>query len=72
MKWVDKVSSVTHLANSKNIIKWNTDKHYLKELAARGISIAPMVWLEKGDKANIKQIITDLGWKKGFIKPIFG
>jgi len=36
------------------------------------VSVAPIHWLEKGEKPNMKKIITERGWKKGFIKPIFG
>jgi hypothetical protein len=38
--------SVPSLANPADIIEWNTDKHYLADLAAAGLPIVPTSWLE--------------------------
>lgn len=37
--------SVPRLANPADIIEWNTDKHYLADLAAAGVPIVPTTWL---------------------------
>lgn len=39
--------SGTLLLNSLEIVHWNIDKHYLRELAERGVVIVPTVWLPK-------------------------
>ncbi|MEU7871588.1 hypothetical protein [Dactylosporangium sp. NPDC049140] len=41
--------SVPRLANPAKVIEWNTDKRYLRELAAAGIPIVPTTWVEPGD-----------------------
>ncbi|MFI5908801.1 RimK family alpha-L-glutamate ligase [Dactylosporangium sp. NPDC051541] len=41
--------SVPGLANPAAVIEWNTDKRYLRELAAAGIPIVPTTWVEPGD-----------------------
>ena len=33
--------SVPRLANPADVIEWNTDKHYLRELAAAGLPVTP-------------------------------
>ncbi|MDR1825373.1 MAG: hypothetical protein LBR27_08630 [Bifidobacteriaceae bacterium] len=38
--------SVPRLANPASVLEWNTDKHYLKDLAALGVPIVPTIWLE--------------------------
>jgi len=40
--------SVPRLANPADIVEWNTDKHYLRELAAAGLPITPTTFVEPG------------------------
>ncbi len=35
-----------HLMNALAVIEWNTDKRYLRELAAAGIPIVPTTWID--------------------------
>ena len=37
--------SVPRLANPASVIEWNTDKHYLTDLAAAGLPVVPTSWL---------------------------
>jgi glutathione synthase/RimK-type ligase-like ATP-grasp enzyme len=37
---------VPRLANPAEVLVWNTDKHYLLDLAAAGVPIVPTTWLE--------------------------
>ncbi|WP_432987483.1 ATP-grasp domain-containing protein [Dactylosporangium sp. CA-233914] len=41
--------SVPRLANPAEVIAWNTDKVYLRELEAAGVPIVPTTWVEPGD-----------------------
>lgn len=47
--WIDRVSSMTRLANSAGLVHWNTDKHYLSEAEAVGLPIVPTVFVETDD-----------------------
>jgi glutathione synthase/RimK-type ligase-like ATP-grasp enzyme len=40
---------VPQLVNSPDVIAWNTDKTYLRRLAAAGIPVVPTTWLQPGD-----------------------
>lgn len=42
--------SVPRLANSPEVIAWNTDKTYLRELESQGVPIVATTWLEPGDR----------------------
>lgn len=53
LDWAAHVARVTRLRNHEPILRWNTDKHYLRELAARGVPIVPTHWIEPGDAASI-------------------
>lgn len=46
LQWCAHVSRVTSLANSERTIRWNSDKHYLRELEEAGIPVVPTTWLE--------------------------
>lgn len=38
-------ASVPRLANPADVVAWNTDKTYLRELAGAGLPVVPTVWL---------------------------
>jgi hypothetical protein len=46
--WTRRVEAETTLTNSAAIVEWNTDKHYLADLAAAGVSTVPTGWLGPG------------------------
>lgn len=48
MQWVRAVSAVSTISNSVDVITWNTDKHYLAEVAAMGLPVVPTVFIEPG------------------------
>ena len=48
MQWVRAVSAVSTISNSVDVITWNTDKHYLAEVAAIGLPIVPTIFIEPG------------------------
>lgn len=72
LKWLDKTSTQTKLINSADLIKWNSHKVYLKELADFGISIAPTLWLETNKKHPLKKLIEQLDSEQYFLKPVIG
>jgi len=46
LAWSTHVSTQTRLINPLPIVRWNTDKHYLADLAARGVPIVPTAFVE--------------------------
>lgn len=53
LRWADHVTTRTRLANAAPVLRWNTHKRYLAELAARGVPVVPTHWVEPGDSAAI-------------------
>ena len=49
-KYLAWAGSVPRLANTADILRWNTDKRYLHELAQAGVRVVPTEWLEPGDE----------------------
>ncbi|GHF47027.1 ATP-grasp domain-containing protein [Streptomyces morookaense] len=48
LAWADATARVTRLRNPAPVVRWNSDKHYLRRLAERGVPVVPTRWLEPG------------------------
>ncbi|MGH8079368.1 MAG: ATP-grasp domain-containing protein [Lysobacter sp.] len=44
--WCERVDALTRLLNPWPVLRWNTDKHYLADLAARGVPVVPTAFVE--------------------------
>ena len=49
--WAERVSQLTRLLNPFEIVRWNTDKHYLAEFESTGVAIVPSRFVEPGEDA---------------------
>ena len=67
--WFEKANLQTIFINSYPLVQWNLNKNYLAELEEKGIRIPPTVFLKKGDKRTLNEIISDSVWKKIILKP---
>lgn len=47
--WLHRVRAVSLLLNPADVVEWNTDKRYLRDLDAAGVPIVPTTFLEPGD-----------------------
>lgn len=70
--WCDAVEQQTRLYNPAAVVRWNTDKSYLRELARHGVPLAPTVWIERDSRPDAAALLGQLGWGRAFIKPIIG
>jgi glutathione synthase/RimK-type ligase-like ATP-grasp enzyme len=52
LNWIDRVTPLTTLVNPREVVRWNTDKHYLAELAKAGVPVVPSTFVEPGDDAS--------------------
>ncbi|MCB1583211.1 MAG: hypothetical protein KDI92_09120 [Xanthomonadales bacterium] len=71
-QWLNLVSTRTKVLNRADIIKWNQNKLYLKELADFGITIAPTVWLNKSKLIDYDKVFNALTSEWAFLKPVIG
>ncbi len=46
--WADRAAAATTLLNPGDVVRWNTDKHYLGGLASAGVPTVPSVFVELG------------------------
>jgi glutathione synthase/RimK-type ligase-like ATP-grasp enzyme len=52
-EWLDWASALPRVANPADVLRWSTDKRYLRELAAAGLPVVPTTWLEPGDPVEL-------------------
>jgi O-ureido-D-serine cyclo-ligase len=50
--WAARVAAQTLLLNPLDVLRWNTDKHYLADLARAGVAIVPSTFVEPGASAR--------------------
>ena len=67
--WLNKVKTQTKLINSRELIHWNIDKHYLNDLSAKGVHIPDTIFIKKGDTRTLSEIHLDQKWNKTVLKP---
>ncbi len=67
--WLEMVKEKTKLINSYQLIKWNLDKSYLRDLALKGVRIPPTTFISKGDSRNLSDICQTTNWEHFILKP---
>jgi len=70
LAWADRVAAVRPLWNPAPMLRWNTDKHYLRELSERGVPIVPTRWLARGTAHDLGEILAEEGWGDAVLKPV--
>jgi len=67
--WLEETKHKTIFINSTEIINWNIDKHYLRDLATNGINIAPTLFIEQGNNITLTDLFIKTKWTEAVIKP---
>jgi glutathione synthase/RimK-type ligase-like ATP-grasp enzyme len=70
-RWLDSVSGL-NLYNPPSVLRWNSDKIYLRELEAAGVPVVPSVWREAGTPLDVQAAMAAQGWDEVVIKPRTG
>lgn len=68
--WAQRVERSSRLWNPASVVRWNSHKRYLLELAREGHAVVPTVLLEKGRRASLRGLLEERRWLKGaVVKP---
>ncbi|NNE57360.1 MAG: hypothetical protein HKN36_04570 [Hellea sp.] len=62
----------THIFNPYEMLKWNSEKSYLEELATKGAPVIRTLYMDKVTEAGINQAFETLQTDRLVIKPIVG
>lgn len=57
------------LWNPPELLRWNSHKGYLRDLAARGVAIVPTRWLARGEPCGLAEVLRHEGWGEAVVKP---
>ncbi|MBN8885973.1 MAG: hypothetical protein J0I77_09655 [Rudaea sp.] len=52
LDWTARASAATNLVNPLDVVRWNTDKHYLGDLARAGVPAVASHFIEPGEDAD--------------------
>ncbi|HJU88020.1 MAG TPA: hypothetical protein VJ672_01425, partial [Gemmatimonadaceae bacterium] len=70
-RWLAKVESLgVRVWNAPNVVRWNMNKHYLQDLARRGVRVADTVWLSEGTTPDVNAILKRTRWERVVVKPV--
>jgi glutathione synthase/RimK-type ligase-like ATP-grasp enzyme len=71
--WANDVDRVGRLRNGHDVIAWNTDKHYLQQLAQADVPGVPTAFLPAGSGVRFVDVIAGLPVEHGVVlKPTIG
>jgi hypothetical protein len=59
------------LCNPPELLRWNSHKSYLRDLAAAGVPVVPTQWLVGGggDRPGLAALLSARGWRDAVVKP---
>lgn len=72
LAWIRRADEVTTLLNPPAVLEANTDKRYLRALAAAGVPVVPTEVVEPADALTLEAIRARRGWGEVVIKPCVG
>jgi hypothetical protein len=74
LAWAERTAALTRLVNSPQVIRWNTDKHYLRALARAGVPAVPTWFVEPGEPAAraLQDFLREQSAGEWVVKPAVG
>jgi glutathione synthase/RimK-type ligase-like ATP-grasp enzyme len=55
--------------NPPEVLRWNLDKRYMRDLEDQGILIVPTHWCDDPDGPSLTDILRETGWATAVVKP---
>jgi glutathione synthase/RimK-type ligase-like ATP-grasp enzyme len=69
--WLDRLDATgARTWNPTALLRWNMDKRYLRDIAARGIPVVPTRWVAAGDDVTLAGALAERGWARAVVKPV--
>ena len=56
--------------NPPEVVAWNANKLYLRDLAARGVRVPETRWFPRGATARLAEALREAGWREAVVKPL--
>lgn len=68
--WARRVEAASRLCNPADLIGWNSDKTYLRELGGQGVRTVPTVWASRDSRIDLEEALASEGWDQAVVKPV--
>ncbi len=69
-EWLDRLDRAgVPVWNSTSTVRWNADKGYLVDLAARGVATVPTLVVARGQPESVETAAASNGWTRFVVKP---
>jgi len=69
LAWVDRVAGATTLHNDARVVRWNSHKKYLGEIARAGVAVIDTVFARAGTAVGVETVAREHGWRDLVVKP---
>lgn len=69
LAWAEGTSAATALWNPLPVVRWNTHKGYLLDLAVRGVPTVPTQLVPAGTSLVVADVLAAHGWPEAVVKP---
>ena len=71
LKWLDRLEcGAAPVWNPISMLRWNTNKSYLKSIAAKGLPVVPTAWIEPNDWKTVAEFSGSTSWAEVIVKPV--
>lgn len=71
-QWLDEVAQKTVIWNSPSLVRWNSNKLYLKELENADVPVIPTLVFTKENADSFDFLLAERGWTDAVLKPSIG
>ncbi len=62
----------TRLANPLATVRWNIDKHYLRDFERAGVTVVPTLWYQRLQVDDLEEVFEQLSTREVVVKPTVG
>ena len=70
LAWAGRLAETSRLLNPLALVRWNTEKSYLRTFEARGLPVVPTLWVGQGERLDLAAAIAERGWDEFVVKPV--
>lgn len=70
LAWAERVTRTSRLLNPLELVRWNTEKTYLRTFEAQGLPVVPTLWVNQGQRIALDQVLAERGWREFVVKPV--
>ncbi|MFD1589389.1 RimK family alpha-L-glutamate ligase [Halorientalis brevis] len=69
-QWVDELAAAPcDVWNRPDLLRWNSHKFYLRDLADSGVPTLPTAYVDRGSDVSLAALFEDRGWEELIVKP---